>query len=412
MPLRLDKRIKQGPPAEPVLLPAPNDEKAVRAFAATVERFELTGEGHRAIKNPHHREELPFTEAQIFLARLEYEFITEPEASLVLPPPEIKRLIGLGQMVCPDCANTMQRPIHECGAKTGVRIITRTRCPCVGYRMFFRKMEDPRNLGVDYHQVRLRTLLRYAANFSTFAKIKGRFETLVATVTAHPGNSYLLCGPAGQGKTTLLAALYANALSQWVEGCFWAGEQVDSVWIANATKLSAEFRAWEMKDDGRGSNEGPPTMPPSITIKKIENAVAAGFTPAIFIEELDKFKLDSEFQLKSFSRIIDEVHNAGGQIVATSNLNEYQLRSKLGEQYGGGLIRRIAGARGNEGTDYSYDLDGVRIQAEPDGTNGGFYIDFWKGEITQNLGSPGRNMTDSRAANALGEGNFDSATRG
>ena len=112
-------------------------------------------------------------------------------------------------------------------------------------------------------------------------------------------------------------------------------------------------------------------------------AARAGHSPSLFLEEVDKIKLDSEFQAKMFSHIINAVHSVGGQIVASSNLSEMALRHRLGEQYGGGIVRRIIGPRGNQGV-IPEEVDGQMVWPEPDPSKGGFYVNFGDNTIQQN----------------------------
>ena len=58
----------------------------------------------------------------------------------------------------------------------------------------------------------------------------------------------------------------------------------------------------------------------------------AGLTPCLFIDELDKFKLDSTFQLNEFSSIIDAIQANNGQVVATTNLTAMALTRAMGER--------------------------------------------------------------------------------
>ncbi len=74
-----------------------------------------------------------------------------------------------------------------------------------------------------------------------------------------------------------------------------------------------------------------------MTAEKILAAVRAGFIPCVFIDEIDKVKLDSEFQAKSSHDIINVAQANGGMVCASSNLGAQSLMKALGPQVGGSL---------------------------------------------------------------------------
>jgi DNA polymerase III delta prime subunit len=342
---------------------------------------------HHAFKNLYWKL-MDLTPEQEFVLTIETGWLRESveyEDYTTTPTPAEVREIGLGYTPCPDCGNTLQHPVDLIGVDTGVKVSMGESCRCISWRYFYPRLESADGLGPDYHKVRVEKLIEFSANFHSFNRLPGGLELLLQTVREHPKNSYLLAGPAGQGKTTLLAALYAEALREWAKDAAHRGKKHEAVWVVNATRLAAEFAAWENRNNGRGENEGTPVKLPTITEEKIRLAVKHGFTPAIFIEELDKIKLDSDFQKRKFAEIINEVHIAGGQIVATTNLSEFKIRHAFGPQFGDSIVRRIAGPRGNQGVEYTYDEAGNRVQSDPDKAQGGFYIDFWNATITQNL---------------------------
>ena len=117
-------------------------------------------------------------------------------------------------------------------------------------------------------------------------------------------------------------------------------------------------------------------QPPSltVTVNKVEEALKAGLTPCLFIDELDKFKLDSTFQLNEFSSIIDAIQANNGQVVATTNLTAMALTRAMGEQHGPAIMRRLTGPRMNN--------DNPENPTDP--SKGGFLVDCDKGKITQN----------------------------
>ena len=195
----------------------------------------------------------------------------------------------------------------------------------------------------------------------------------MTTARKHPHSCYLLTGKAGTGKTTLMTAMYERALKEWANKTFRDDIGVESVWKVNANALAKQQREWEMRDHGRDAETGPPTPLPTVTRGLVESAVKAGLTPYLFIDELDKFKLDSKFQLDEFSSIIDAIQANNGQVVATTNLTDMGLINAMGEQHGPAIVRRLTGPR----------LNSDKPNDPTDPSKGGFLVDFDKGTIKQ-----------------------------
>lgn len=93
----------------------------------------------------------------------------------------------------------------------------------------------------------------------------------------------------------------------------------------------------------------------------------------LFLEEIDKFKLDSDFQRNEFWALLEALEPNNGQIVATSNLNRKDLEARLGAQHGPAILRRI------------------------EGLPNGIYIDFSSAEIIKPFDPP----VDTSAAAAV-----------
>jgi len=351
----------------------------------------------------------PFDETIAFYLRLETGFVTdEVQDEVPAWKPGERKLVGKGLQVCPRCSNFQTYGLRQHGVVTGIRILSRRPCECVMMRLFWSRWSNPKNIGLDSQNIQLDRLIEFRHNFHRFKSI-GELDKLIRTVTQYPRNSYLLAGPHGVGKSTLLTALYGKALMDWSTEAFHRGVPQEAVFIVNATVLQAELHAWSMKDTTNPDSEGGTPCPlPTITHRKILAAITAGFRPAIFIEELDKIKHDSEFQRREFSLIFETCHAAGGQIVCTSNLNEARLRQRFGDQFGGGIIRRVTGARGNPGVP-EVGKDGVEVV--PDPTKGGFYIDFWDSTIVQNFQFSASESTPEKSYPPKNFGNHAQDTR-
>ena len=246
-------------------------------------------------------------------------------------------------------------------------------CRCRVYRRFWRAWD--KTIGRDYRNVKLKEIERFSRQLPPLRAVRSAWppHRNGASVPQQrlPSRRSPRSGQVdthGSALSRSLAELgCANLRYRQPEACRFFRQRDDS-----------RCRVPHMGDAGRSKRTRMVRRPP---IPRSWRATSwrrkrAGYTPRIFIEEIDKFKLDSEFQARCFSRIIDAVHQAGGQIVATSNLDEKDLRERMGDQYGGGIIRRIIGPRGNQGVDPG---------CTPDGSKGGFYVNFWNSTIEQNV---------------------------
>jgi len=204
-------------------------------------------------------------------------------------------------------------------------------------------------------------------------------NNLLDTVRKYKDNCYLLTGRAGTGKTTLLTGMYHRALEDW---CIQAFENekfqgIECVWKINANTLAKQQRDWTMRDEGRDAETGEPAILPTVTKNKVLEAVRKGLVPRLFLDEFDKIKLDSAFQLNEFSDIIDAIQSNGGQVVACTNHTILALKYAFGNQHGEAIIRRLVGPRMNE-----------KRPEIADPTVGGFRVDCDAGTFTQNYELP------------------------
>jgi len=75
---------------------------------------------------------------------------------------------------------------------------------------------------------------------------------------------------------------------------------------------------------------------PDITVEKIQAAKNEGFTPRVFLEEIDKQKI-TEHTVHQMFRLFDALDRHKCQIVLDSNLSTQQFLSMYGEP----IARRI-----------------------------------------------------------------------
>ena len=273
--------------------------------------------------------------------------------------------------LCPACKGTGSMRIRARGSVTGIQVLALSKCPCLLDRIFYGFWHNPTKVDQQlYRDVRPENLNDLRSRFRGF---KGQvndaaFAQLLELVQKPRLTSMLMCGYSDTGKTTVLMAIYARIVREWALKEFDA-PQVTYFWRVSATKLAQEFRAWELRDP---HNETDHTPAPTVTIEKVNFALKAGHRPYLLIEELDKYKLDSDFQNNLFLQVVDQIYAAGGAIFTTSNLSYENLRYRMGEQYGPALMRRIVGPP--EGCLVNFSAGtvhpGYRPELETDGLEG------------------------------------------
>ena len=175
-----------------------------------------------------------------------------------------------------------------------------------------------------------------------------RQQAIISMLQARPRDSYHLYGEPGTGKTHMMAALYRHALYAWARQEMRQCDGVHAVWRCRTTTLMQEHIAW----DNRGDENLNHVPPPTVTVRGIQAAKAAGYRPCLFLDELDKCR-STEFQVIRLSEIIDEMSVHLGQVVATSNKNFDSLCAKWGDDEAGTIIRRIGAGPGAHSIEFA-----------------------------------------------------------
>jgi hypothetical protein len=327
-----------------------------------IDRFELNPDSFYKSTVGFHYDHISAIAVEYLKQETGFVMERGPGIKPVLPlDEEERRLVGTGQMKCPLCQGYQEIERLHRGRDTGIRTIMPIPCFCKAYKAYSTRWEDPLIVPSDYRKLSLEKLHQvreFRDRFKTF-KSKGTLDKLFGVTDVYRSFSYLLTGNGGTGKSTLMTALYQDALGAWAQQGYQQGNFTEAVWKTDALRLSKQFQAWSLRDmEGRREDE--PIDVPIVTPNKVKHAIKAGFQPCLFIEEIDKYK-HSEFQNREFFAVLEAIHANGGQIVATSNITDLQLKSSLGAQFGESIVRRIMGLPR------------------------GILVDFDKGSITLNI---------------------------
>jgi hypothetical protein len=352
-----------------------------------IEPFYLTSGGFNRVIKGFPDDHLPKPALPHLLK--ESHFVEDPSQAQEEWTLALAEKVGTGGK-CPYCDGGLRVDRKFIGAITKIRTVMPQDCRCIMYRNYYSRWMNPATVATGYQIITFNKLERYHSYFKGFGydpakpEASSAFKHLLETVTKYKHNCYLLTGDAGTGKTTLMTAMYQRALKDWAYTSFYDKNPVEAVWKVNATALAKQQRNWEMRNEGRDADTGKPTPLPTVTRELVETAVRAGLVPCLLIDEFDKIKLDSTFQLNEFSSIIDAIQSNGGQVVVSTNLSVMALRSALGEQHGPAIIRRLCGPRINP--------DNPKMPTDPN--MGGFLVDCNHGTLTQKYQVPVSTGTD------------------
>jgi hypothetical protein len=179
-----------------------------------------------------------------------------------------------------------------------------------------------------------------------------RQDEVLKTLTDHLLDSFLIVGPYKTGKTVFILMLFHEALYAWANQCFKEGLSTEAVWLVTASDLADQYLLYETGRERQHQVAFDPettVVPPEpvVTPRKIKAAAAAGLTPRVFIEEIDKINMTDARRRWLFS-IINAVYENNGTLVATSNMPVEALLQHFGEYHAGAFIRRFTD---NDGAD-------------------------------------------------------------
>jgi hypothetical protein len=169
---------------------------------------------------------------------------------------------------------------------------------------------------------------------------------LYKDIQDHPLEGWAFFAPAGYSKTTCSWALYRYALGMNLKRAIYTGKEE---WIRVAHMESRPVRYWtpcyiwqtavpEWLERIQASwDEDSKVTPPALSFDKIEKARRDGFTPRVFLEEIDKIKEGSEWNTNKLFTLINAIDKHKGQLVLDTNLSRRQFMNRFGEA----IYRRV-----------------------------------------------------------------------
>jgi len=261
--------------------------------------------------------------------------------------------IGLGKLTCPWCRwNDPKVPkasrmilIPMEGDHTGVQVRREYPCRCKFYEKMYTRWSGPNAMvPKDYQGFRLG---RLAPNEHSRLSMETQKE-IIKEINDNPLRNFLFIGPAGTSKTVFTTALFSLALYEWAEQAWRKQVSTEAVWrvvVHDYLKQELEYdRQRELKiTDGDGNESYVEPKEPIVTRRKVRAAIAGGFVPRLFLEEIDAIPNVTRNRLSNLFGIINEVYEQGGQLVVNSNMKTAELIELFGDVKGGALMRRFKG---------------------------------------------------------------------
>ncbi|MGC2172622.1 MAG: hypothetical protein WA555_00805 [Candidatus Sulfotelmatobacter sp.] len=177
---------------------------------------------------------------------------------------------------------------------------------------------------------------------------------LFAEMKEHTLDGWAFFAPAGYSKTVCSTVLYrravwANMIKWWNE--FYIKNHFQSFeWPPHAGDFTIRdpeiprIFVWkksvpdllQQHFDMFNAEDREVATKPDITAEKIQEGIDKGFTPRVFLEEIDKVK-PSEFSINQIFRLFDVIDRNGCQLVIDTNLSTAQFTDMFGEP----IARRV-----------------------------------------------------------------------
>lgn len=247
--------------------------------------------------------------------------------------------IGREGMRCPLCDGGSHIPLLHKGRDTGLLIrIRRWGCPCGMLKNLWRELGNVANIPARFQGVKLEGMLPSGLSILPIE----RQQTIISFLQSCPDDSYFLFGPPQTGKTHMMTALYRHGVEKWAPQVTRQFDGQSACWRIRTATLLDQHVKWAT----RGNHEdGPPTPCPLVTVEKIQAAITKGYTPRLFLDEIDKIGV-TPFKLNALIALVDAVYEGMGQVVASSNVGVEGLSGVWGINEAGTILRRIAAGPG------------------------------------------------------------------
>jgi hypothetical protein len=221
------------------------------------------------------------------------------------------------------------------GQTTGALRLVQVGCPCVKYKAYMYLL----NRDVPVHDRHIR-FDKLAPSEQSFMPLYLQ-EKLIPHVKANADKNWAMFGPAGWSKTTFCLAIWDNAIKEELVKAFVRcgpstvlfTEQNFPVWRIAAKRMLKEISDYENYDysDGRPAE-------PTVSAKKIRQAIHNGYRPRLFIEEIDKISNLTKPRLHTLFELIQEIYANNGQVCLNSNMSTAAFESEFGPDF----FRRVS----------------------------------------------------------------------
>ncbi len=141
-----------------------------------------------------------------------------------------------------------------------------------------------------------------------------------------------MCGETSTGKTTYMAALFAEALKEWALWAYPMPAAPEGAWWIKTHTLLEQHSNWSRRVEVAhvsalsGEQEGVSPTLPLVTVENIRAAKEKGFRPRLFLDEFDKAAL-TPTKTAALFELIDTVYNCDGQLVVGTNMTPREQMS-------------------------------------------------------------------------------------
>jgi hypothetical protein len=165
-------------------------------------------------------------------------------------------------------------------------------------------------------------------------------QKLYDELRANPLGGWAFFAPAGYSKTTCSWALYKIALVDNLKRCLltsggteWEPDRpnrTDSPWVFVFQASMPEWLA-RIQASWDGGQK------PRLNFEKMGAARKLGYTPRVFLSEIDKIKDGSDWATNQIFMLFDAIDVHKGQLVFDTNLSREQFLNRFGEA----IYRRV-----------------------------------------------------------------------